>query len=73
MHLVTTAQMTATDRRDITNHVMMFGGAALVKKVGRKWAVSFRSFGPPNLFPTKTAAVDWASRWPSALARTELA
>lgn len=64
---VTAAQMTATDIRDLTNHVSMFSGAAIVRKAGRNWWVSFRGFGCPSPFATKRDAIEWASRWPSAI------
>lgn len=61
------APMTATDVRDVINHINHFGASAVVQKMGRKWWVRFRTFGPPSPFPTKAAAVAWAANWPSAL------
>lgn len=58
--------MTPTDVRDITNHINHFGPAAVVQKLGRKWWVKFRDFGPPSPFETKTAAVERAAAWPAA-------
>lgn len=62
-----TQTMTADDVRDLSNHVRMFGGGAIVRKSGRGWWVSFRGFGCPSPFKTKGAAVEWASRWPAAI------
>lgn len=59
--------MDAADIRDLVNHINHFGAAALVRKMGSKWWVRFREFGPPSPFKTKREAVAWAANWPSAL------
>jgi len=59
--------MTATDIRDLTNHINHFGASAVVRKMGGKWWVRFRDFGPPGPFKTKRDATDWAAKWPAAL------
>lgn len=59
--------MTATDVRDLTNHINHFGASAVVRKSGRRWWVKFREFGPPSPFNTKREAVDYAAAWPGAL------
>ena len=59
--------MTATDVRDVINHINHFGAAAVVRKTGGKWWVRFRDFGPPSPFKTKRSAVEWAANWPAAL------
>ena len=66
-----TKTMTAIDKRDLRNHVTMFSGAALVRKKGRGWWVSFRDFGPPCPFKTKSEAVDFANNWPNAIALSD--
>lgn len=55
--------MTETDARDINNHLKMFGSDSVVRKLGRKWTVQFRSFGYPGCFNTKREAIEWAMRW----------
>jgi len=67
---MTTSTETDTDptfARDITNHWMMFGSGALVKKLGRGWITSFRGRGHPTVFKTKTAAMKMADAWVMAL------
>lgn len=59
--------MTSIDVRDLTNHINHFGASAVVQKMGRKWWVKFRDFGPPSPFKTKRVAVEWAAAWPAAL------
>jgi hypothetical protein len=59
-------EMTATDIRDIVNHSMHFGPAALVRKGNsgsKRWWVAFRDFGFPCPFATKTEAVERAAEW----------
>jgi hypothetical protein len=63
--------MTPTDIRDVVNHVGMFGPAAVVRKMGRKWEVRFRAFGHPGLFSTKGEAERWAHDWYMALAQRQ--
>lgn len=65
--------MTSTDRRDIINHSMHFGYTALVRKIGRKWAVQFREFGFPDLLSTKTGAEERAAAWVRELSRQQRA
>lgn len=55
--------MTQADARDIENHLKMFGSESVVRKLGRKWTVSFRQFGYPGCFNTKREAIEWAMRW----------
>lgn len=39
------------------------GFDAIVKKLGKKWAVGMDERGYPGLFTTRRAAVDWATGW----------
>jgi hypothetical protein len=57
--------VTATDIRDLKNHVMHFGNYAVVQKRGSRWWVSFRGFGPPSPFKTKREAGEYVSLWTS--------
>lgn len=60
--------MTDTDRRDIINHVMHFGCAAVLHKdQAGKWWIRFREFGFPTPFKTKAAAMERVSQWVSML------
>lgn len=60
--------MTDTDRRDIINHVMHFGNAAVIRRKGRGWWIEFREFGFPHPFKTKREAMERVSNWVIALA-----
>ena len=62
-------EMTRTDMRDVVNHITHFGCGAVVHKRGRSWWISFREFGFPSPFKTKTEAMKRASEWCLALAR----
>lgn len=64
-----TMVMQDEDRRDVINHVMHFGAAAVVKKMGRNWFVDFRGFGFPDAFKTKREAIDRVGLWVAALYR----
>lgn len=65
-------EMTVTDIRDIINHSMHFGPAALVDKGStgsKRWWVRFRDFGFPSPFATKREAMEMASTWVRMLAQ----
>lgn len=55
--------MNTEDIRDLQNAWNMFGPAAVVRKLGRKWAVEFRGQGYPGVFATKDDATQWARQW----------
>lgn len=58
-----------TFTRDLTNHWLRFGPAALVQKVGRKWSLGYSDEQWPVLFNTKREAMEQADRWVLALGR----
>lgn len=62
-------KMTDTDRRDVINHAMHFGAAAVIHKRGRSWWIDFGGFGFPTPFKTKAAAMERVSLWVSMLAK----
>ena len=59
--------MTTEDMRDLMNGVRMYGEGHIVRKLGSRWVVQFRTFGFPTVFRTKTAACAKAREWAKAI------
>jgi hypothetical protein len=63
--------MITNSERDFLNHSSMFGTDSVVHKLGtkgRKWTVGYADCQHPDVFTTKKAAGEAASKWACAIA-----
>lgn len=50
-------------QRDLINHYLMFGPMPMIKKLGRKYTISFAGRGFSVLYKTKDEAVAQVRAW----------
>jgi hypothetical protein len=53
----------ATFQRDLINHYNMFGPTPMIKKLGRKYTISFAGRGFSTLYKTQDEAIQQVRAW----------